>query len=1111
MTPKSLLLLIAIGATGLSSPGITKAQTPEFVLQTGHAGQVDQLAFSPDRRLLASAGADGVKLWDLSTSFVLRDFAGDELVSSNLVFTPDGKFLIFGTREGALVWWDVTNGRLFRSSKVHSQAVRWLDVDRSGNSLVSCAADGTVVLSSIKDDRVLHSFERFSFPAVAASFTHDNRITAVSRDVRALGGTVSVRSWDSQDYRLVNSFEFTRESIDGLAFGAFGQQLVVASSGALTTIDVGTGQSALTREAAYGGAVTFAVSIDGREVALSSLNSASLTVLVDRASTLKLNDKESSGARSLAFSSDGRLLASGDFSGIIAIRDLANDGALTRLDRPYLPVYSVAFGADGKNLAMGSQNGVRFWSGQNGMLGSKSKQKDEIASVSYSPDGRTLAVVRVNGSVELADPRGNRPAIELGGRANGYCVSFSPDGRRIAWGEGTAIQVRDTLGGGQGSTLRGGSQQIERVAYSPDGTTILCAEGAALTLRSAETGQLIRRLTADGQQVNAVAFSPTGRVVASGTGGGTVNLFDVNDGRLVNSIRAHSENVPFVVFQADGKTLASGSFDKTVKLWDVGTGKLLHTFEGYYIAMSPNGRLIATGSDDGESSAGSRNPSLAIYNVDTGELRIRLLSLQDNDWLTFTPDGLFDGSPNAWARVLWRFSQDTFDVAPAEAFFNEYYYPGLLAEILAGNKPRASVTVQQKDRRQPKVELELAAGGASTNINARTVGVRILIKDAPAGARDLRLFRNGSLVKAWRGELVKGIAQQSFEAKVTITAGPNRLTAYCFNRDNVKSLDASLAVSGSPAIKRSGKLYIVAIGINRYSNPEFNLKYAAADAQAFGEELAAGQKRIGAFEAVQVVSLIDDQATKENILAALRALAGGTQAAQNERLAVALSGIKTAQPEDSVVIYFAGHGVARSDRFYLVPHDLGYMGPRASMDNRTLDQILKRGISDEEIQTAIEGIDAGSMLMVIDACNSGQVLEAEEKRRGPMNSRGLAQLAYEKGMYVLTASQSFQAALEAAQLGHGYLTFALLEGGPRGGNADASPRDGKVTVREWLDYAATRVPQLQTQTMRASGGRILTFVEGEEKISDSEKRSLQRPRVYYRREVTASNFVIAVP
>src|SRR5207253_10165785 len=88
-----------------------------------------------------------------------------------------------------------------------------------------------------------------------------------------------------------------------------------------------------------------------------------------------------------------------------------------------------------------------------------------------------------------------------------------------------------------------------------------------------------------------------------------------------------------------------------------------------------------------------------------------------------------------------------------------------------------------------------------------------------------------------------------------------------------------------------------------------------------------------------------------------------------------------------------------------------------------------------------------------DACNSGQALEAEEKRRGPMNSKGLAQLAYEKGMYILTAAQSYQAALEAAQLGHGFLTYTLVEEGLKKGMADREAKDGEVTVREWFDYA----------------------------------------------------------
>ena len=112
-----------------------------------------------------------------------------------------------------------------------------------------------------------------------------------------------------------------------------------------------------------------------------------------------------------------------------------------------------------------------------------------------------------------------------------------------------------------------------------------------------------------------------------------------------------------------------------------------------------------------------------------------------------------------------------------------------------------------------------------------------------------------------------------------------------------------------------------------------------------------------------------------------------------------------------------------------------------------MQSILAHSISDLELEQAFAQLDAGLTLMVIDACNSGQVLEAEEKRRGPMNSKGLAQLAYEKGMYILTAAQSYQAALEAAQLGHGYLTFALVEEGLKSAAADTEPRDNQVTLR----------------------------------------------------------------
>jgi uncharacterized caspase-like protein len=164
--------------------------------------------------------------------------------------------------------------------------------------------------------------------------------------------------------------------------------------------------------------------------------------------------------------------------------------------------------------------------------------------------------------------------------------------------------------------------------------------------------------------------------------------------------------------------------------------------------------------------------------------------------------------------------------------------------------------------------------------------------------------------------------------------------------------------------------------------------------------------------------------------------------------------------------------------------------------------IVKHSISDEDLLQAFEGIDAGKLVMIIDACNSGQALESEEKRRGPMNSKGLAQLAYEKGMYVLTASEGYQAALEDAKLGHGILTYALVEEGLKTAAADEEPADGKVDVREWLEYAARRVPEIQQSLDEHA--RQLEHVAmtqtGKAPVRPRPEREgrVQNPRLFYR-------------
>src|SRR5262249_42481880 len=152
----------------------------------------------------------------------------------------------------------------------------------------------------------------------------------------------------------------------------------------------------------------------------------------------------------------------------------------------------------------------------------------------------------------------------------------------------------------------------------------------------------------------------------------------------------------------------------------------------------------------------------------------------------------------------------------------------------------------------PDVRIQVAEhdGGAKTvAAPASPVSVRIAVAEAQpdgshptgSGVRDVRLFRNGSLVKIWHGDMALTDARAVVDATVPLVAGENKLTAYAFNRDNIKSEDDAVLVTRSVAHPRKGTLFLVVIGIDHYANPRFDLRYAVADANAFRDELQAQQ------------------------------------------------------------------------------------------------------------------------------------------------------------------------------------------------------------------------------------------------------------------------------
>ncbi|MBE9225183.1 WD40 repeat domain-containing protein [Phormidium sp. LEGE 05292] len=319
-------------------------------------------------------------------------------------------------------------------------------------------------------------------------------------------------------------------------------------------------------------------------------------------------------------------------------------------------VNSVSFSPDGKTLASGSFDGtIKLWNLATGReIRTLKGHNSYVYSVSFSPDGNTLASGSDDKTIKLWNLATGREIRTLKRHSNPVIsVSFSPDGKTLASGSADKTIKLWNLGTGREiRTLKGHNSYVWRVSFSPDGKTL--ASGSVdktIKLWNLGTGREIRTLMGHSNSVYSVSFSPDGKTLASGSVDKTIKLWNLGTGREIRTLMGHSNSVYSVSFSPDGKTLASGSVDKTIKLWNLGTGREIRTLMGhsnpvYSVSFSPDGKTLASGSDD---------KTIKLWNLGTGR-EIRTLMGHSNSVISvsFSPDGKtlasgsFDGTIKLW-------------------------------------------------------------------------------------------------------------------------------------------------------------------------------------------------------------------------------------------------------------------------------------------------------------------------------------------------------------------------------------------------------------------------------------------------------------------------------
>ena len=380
------------------------------------------LAFSPSGRFIASGHYDGVKLWDNTvkpkqqTDDAIGDYQhtleirGHKDYVSKLVFSPDGKTLLTGSKDGTIQAWDTATGSHRYTVTGHIEGTRDLAFNLNGDTLVS--------LNRRFNPWRTFQQQRWDLNTGAQLSTRFLGIKAYSMILSPDGETLVTHDsgnkcflWDinTDPPRVIDQFIFQRAftgvNARRFAFSGDGKMLAAGATGGFLHLwrlsESKKGQYRFT--------------VNGHNIKRWAL----------------------------VFSDDGKLLASGGDQKMICLWRVADGTLLFTSTAHRSRISAVAFSPDSKILASGG-NELFFWDTATGTQLHENPREltARISTLVFSPDGNTLVVGNADGILELWDVRtGGLLSTDTGHTRLANVLKFSADGKTLASGsdDGTIL------------------------------------------------------------------------------------------------------------------------------------------------------------------------------------------------------------------------------------------------------------------------------------------------------------------------------------------------------------------------------------------------------------------------------------------------------------------------------------------------------------------------------------------------------------------------------------------------------------------------------------------------------------------------------------------------
>lgn len=1066
-----------------------------------HLAGVTGLALSSSGQWLASAdGAGHVRVWDMVGAAEKR-LVGPAPHASRVVslaFLPDGIHLVSADQQGQAWLWDLS-GRELKARPLSTRLTALASAHQPGAIALAVAEDGSKLrLLDSTGAPVEVPFGLVSGDAVTSlALASDGRLLAIGNEA----GRVVV--YDSTRPQPLYEHSFG-QPIDQLELGN-GRRLVIRTEEGLHLAALDKPEN--TQRLDFTGRARLArFAPDGRWLAAVAQQSGHIRLwrITDsgdpQALRLTGGDRATPASVSLGFSPDGQALFSGDQDGGVRVWGLPDGDARPGIaprrgkvaglsvssDRRYLlqltrdwtaQVWDLQDGRgftavdgkwtsgaitpDGKGLVLTS-----FQSGDVALLDRESGRKrvaafprppaqggkgpvtwrfgannvvDGDQMLTVSRDGRFAAAGSSEGPLvcvwslpegrllhALTDPDHQQPIT---------AVDLSADGRRLLSADSGGIARLWELGGEERRPLMvaafatpDDAITAARILPGTPGRVALGTRSGSVLLWDAgkeQPGPRVARLTAP---IRALAFSPDGRWLAVAGADRSVRFVPLE--RVRDVVRPdlkhpHAEQVNTLLAWPDGQMFVSGSDDTTVRFWHLAGRALLGTLT----SVQTPGAAAALGGEEGGSSL-------------------------DSSWVAYTPDdGLFDGSPGGERQVTW---VQGGEVRPLEQFFDSCHVFGLCDCLRQGKRPPAPVVPRPEP---PNLAIDRPP---QDTLHAPNRTVELTISAAQTGLANVRLYQNGIAVQA-DSDLVAQGDPRHMRAQVTLRKGVNRFYVMASRPGTIdgRSNEVQIDYDGPD---NPGRLHVLAIGISQYQRRA--LQFAHQDARDLASFLDRNSVYDKGPDSAPIV-LTDDQVTTDRVLDGLRTIQKRVRG----------------RPQDTVVVFMAGHTDVRNDRFCLLlpkfpfaegPMLVAQRGPgHTSFGNNGKSDDPSTMLPYAQVYLLLSHLQAMQRLVILDACQSEAVLDDPAVRlirRHLDDGSQRARTAY------LLAARRGEPANEVAAVKHGLLTYVLLRGMGAAGletvpglkvfeqqpDADLD-HNGVITTQELRQFATRTLPLLASE------------------------------------------------